>query len=77
VKAEGWPNERSPIDQRLSTTFIPLKLDELSDILGLSPQEVELALIDLESQGIIRWAEEGFLVLDWPRLREWGGAEKV
>ena len=48
--------------------YIPLKKDDLGELSGLSPREVEGALLDLEARGIICTTDEGLIVLDSDRL---------
>lgn len=51
-----------------TSAYIPLKKDDLGDLSGLTPREVEGALLDLEARGIICPTDEGLIVLDSARL---------
>lgn len=64
---QGRQTESSDSPQSISG-YIPLKKDDLGELSGLTPREVEGALLDLEARGIICPTDEGLIVLDSVRL---------
>ncbi len=66
------PTDPSSLEPVSDCGHVPLRPDELCDILGISLEEVDRALTDLEAQGVICREQGGLRVLDAARLRAIG-----